>query len=334
MALIRPSISARRGFTLIELLVVIAIIGVLVGLLLPAVQSARESARRSSCTNNLKQLGIGLHSYHDANKRFPPGAFAYSTSGSLVPQGGSNPSGSSVIGGWGWGTMILPFIEQALLHSQLGPNGPNFPSAPTQATKTPIASFMCPSEITGVLNFGQPLGGDGVAEGHAKSSYSAVCGSQSAANNYNNSNAANFAGMFSYNSRIKASDVTDGLSKTMMVVERFWDGTTSELRRGGVWVGRSPGNATICGSFCGNKYSTMVRVENHADWVINGNNNNSAASTHGGQSSAVGGAVVKGGYGANSVFGDGSVRMISENVDGGLWQLLGQRADAQVIGEF
>jgi prepilin-type N-terminal cleavage/methylation domain-containing protein len=322
----------RRGFTLVELLVVIAIIGVLVGLLLPAVQSAREAARRSSCTNNLKQLATGLHLHHDAKKVFPTGALAFTTSGSAVTASMTEPGRTAVVGGWGWGTYILPFIEQDTLFTRLAPSGTNFPLAPTQLTKTPIATFNCPSEVTGSLNFAQAMGGDGTAEGHAKSSYSAVCGSTAVL--YNGSNAASALGMFGYNSRVKASDVVDGLSKTIMLVERLWDGSDSEKRRGGVWAGRSPGNATICGSNCGNKYSTMVRVENLTDWVINGNNNNSAASNHGGQSVNVGGTLVRGGYGVNSVFGDGSVRMISENVDGAVWQRLGQRADGQAIGEF
>jgi hypothetical protein len=75
----------------------------------------------------------------------------------------------------------------------------------------------------------------------------------------------------------------------------------------------------------------MVRVENHTDWLVNGRNNNSAASSHGGVGTAVSGAVLRGGYGANGLLADGSVRMISENVDGQVWQLLGQRADNRAI---
>src|SRR3954470_23928311 len=103
----------RRGFTLIELLVVIAIIGVLVALLLPAVQAAREAARRSQCVNNLKQIGLGLHGYHDAVGAFPPGYIS-----AQVP--GSNPltGGDDIGAGWAWGSMILPQIEQdSLFHA-------------------------------------------------------------------------------------------------------------------------------------------------------------------------------------------------------------------------
>ncbi|HZN33989.1 MAG TPA: DUF1559 domain-containing protein, partial [Pirellulaceae bacterium] len=94
----------RRAFTLVELLVVIAIIGVLVALLLPAVQAAREAARRMSCGNNLKQLALGIHNYHDVHLVFPYEMYA-------------NP-------GWAWGAFILPFIEQQNLHQQLNPGTP------------------------------------------------------------------------------------------------------------------------------------------------------------------------------------------------------------------
>ncbi len=92
--------STRRGFTLIELLVVIAIIAILIALLLPAVQQAREAARRSSCKNNLKQIGVALHNYHDTFRSFPCGA---------MNLGGNNREG------WGWAALILPQMDQAAL---------------------------------------------------------------------------------------------------------------------------------------------------------------------------------------------------------------------------
>jgi prepilin-type N-terminal cleavage/methylation domain-containing protein/prepilin-type processing-associated H-X9-DG protein len=325
--------SVRTGFTLVELLVVIAIIGTLVGLLLPAVQSAREAARLSSCGNNLKQLALGLLNHHEARKAFPAGAPAYLTDGTLVTGTAADPNRTTVTGGWGWGTYILPYIEENSLFDRIGPTTTNFPDAPNDLTKTTIAAFNCPSETTGALNYAQALGGDGTAEGHAKASYVGVNGGND--NPYRIDRAAvTVRGIFGYNSRVKISEVTDGTSKTMMLVERLWDGQDAEKRRGAIWAGRSPGTATICGANCGNKYSNMVRVENSASWLINGSNNNSAASSHGGRQMNSAGTNMRGGFGVNSAFADGSVRLISENIDGAIWQLIGQRADDQKIAQF
>ncbi|MGB4727076.1 MAG: DUF1559 domain-containing protein, partial [Thermogutta sp.] len=104
-----------RGFTLVELLVVIAIIGILIALLLPAVQAAREAARRSQCTNNLKQIMLAFHNYHDIHKRFGPG---------LVKMGNwfaANNCPEGQCGTWSWGAFILPYLEQTSLYQQLNP---------------------------------------------------------------------------------------------------------------------------------------------------------------------------------------------------------------------
>ncbi len=118
---------ARRGFTLIELLVVIAIIAILIALLLPAVQQAREAARRTQCRNNLKQLALAIHNYHDAHLIFPP-AYLGSPTQSGTAFGVNYPDHNrNGQGGYAWGALILPQIEQSSLSNSLnfaGPAGP------------------------------------------------------------------------------------------------------------------------------------------------------------------------------------------------------------------
>jgi len=138
--------APRVAFTLVELLVVIAIIGILIALLLPAVQAAREAARRAQCSNNLKQIGLGLHNYHDSFNTFP---FSYM----VDAPGGSFAGANAQV----WGTRILPFIEQTALAAQYDSRVPPFNEAASlghdpavvaqnlQVIQTPLAVFICPS---------------------------------------------------------------------------------------------------------------------------------------------------------------------------------------------
>jgi prepilin-type N-terminal cleavage/methylation domain-containing protein/prepilin-type processing-associated H-X9-DG protein len=124
-----------RGFTLIELLVVIAIIALLIGLLLPAVQAAREAARRSQCSNNLKQIGIALHNYHDALGSFPPGWLSR-----------PDPSGDNAGPGWSWATMALAFYEQSPLYGAINVYLPIERPENLTARIDTIGIFMCPTD--------------------------------------------------------------------------------------------------------------------------------------------------------------------------------------------
>src|SRR5688572_28272163 len=137
---VRPAMSrtrcSSRGFTLVELLVVIAIIGVLVTLLLPAVQSAREAARGIKCRNNLKQIGLAFHSYHDTHKTLPY----------TVSAGG--PTGQVGVGnrGWTWNSFILPYIEQNAIYTQIDFNDFVPVNRNRDLLKNPIPLANCPSD--------------------------------------------------------------------------------------------------------------------------------------------------------------------------------------------
>jgi prepilin-type N-terminal cleavage/methylation domain-containing protein len=131
--------SATPGFTLVELLVVIAIIGILIGLLLPAVQTARESARRSQCMNNVKQLALGVHNYHDAYKHVPPiGAFPLNAA---IPA-----SGAGFQKGWGLFPFLLPSIEQQALYDQLDLNDVINCTSHVFMRTALIPALVCPSD--------------------------------------------------------------------------------------------------------------------------------------------------------------------------------------------
>jgi prepilin-type N-terminal cleavage/methylation domain-containing protein/prepilin-type processing-associated H-X9-DG protein len=224
-----------RGFTLIELLVVIAIIAVLIALLLPAVQSAREAARRMQCVNNLKQIGLALHNYHDALSIFPPGYIA----ASKFIDGETDTAP-----GWSWASMILPQLDQAPLYSSINVYQPIQAAANTTATQTILSAFLCPSDQL-------PAGGtfpvtDGLGNTVATvapSSYAACTGSDAAdvALGLNNDGSGN--GLFFRNSGVRIAAITDGTSQTIAILERAWGDTE------GTWTGAVAGGFVLRGPF-------------------------------------------------------------------------------------
>ena len=200
----------RRGFTLIELLVVIAIIGVLVGLLLPAVQQAREAARRSSCSNNLKQMGIALHNYYDANKKLP--RYQYDgnpTTGESSATIGNGPGTGGAWHSWTghslW-SQILPFTEEQTTFDSIDFNVWYSHGNNGTVRRTTINTFICPSD----LKFGDRSFGGINYLGNAGSTIDAYSGTTSQ---------RAYDGAFKRRADTTFEDILDGLSKTYMLSE-------------------------------------------------------------------------------------------------------------------
>jgi prepilin-type N-terminal cleavage/methylation domain-containing protein len=220
----------RRGFTLIELLVVIAIIGVLIGLLLPAVQKVREAASRIQCKNNLKQIGLALHCYHDRMNGFPPAYFSNLLPGTQPSDPNGDCTWNETGPGWGWGAFLLNDLEQNNLYRQilfdLDIKNPANAAARTMMLKV----YICPSEprpdpfMTVDAN-GNPL----VMVAH--SNYVGMNG----APNGVTSDAFDNNGAFIRNTRLQMKDITDGLSNTLFIGERCTNMSNT------TWVGAVQG---------------------------------------------------------------------------------------------
>lgn len=326
-----------HGFTLIELLVVIAIIAILVSLLLPAVQQAREAARRTQCKNNLKQIGLALHNYHDIYNTFPIGA----------QDAGSNEEM------WGWSASILPQIEQQNLAEQMGMGNRRLREVLADANlrpilQTPLAAFVCPSDPSGELmdggrlngGSGRNMRGNGGAPANfrvAKSNYIGSCGY----NDVSRRNSNGKRGVFQVGDNYKMRDITDGTSNTIAVGER------TTFCASGAWCGnRNPrGGGPQGADYTLGRTSIPINLkDNRNHWCTEGFD-----SAHTG--------------GAQFLLCDGSVHFLSENIDYnlhrnatdrlrdgngpnrtgwtstlnaslGVYQKLGNRDDGEVIGEF
>jgi prepilin-type N-terminal cleavage/methylation domain-containing protein/prepilin-type processing-associated H-X9-DG protein len=208
----------QKGFTLIELLVVIAILAALLGLLMPAVQKVREAAARLQCKNNLKQIGLALHNYHDAQQFFPPGYLAF---------GSYSDGATDTAPGWGWAAFLLPYLEQDNLYRQINFNQP---IASTPAAQVSVKLYLCPHDLAPQSPFAVPDPfGSSIALA-APSSYSACVGGDES-----DTFGPSGLGVFYRNSHTRMTDIADGTSNTILVGERAW------AIANGIWAGAVPG---------------------------------------------------------------------------------------------
>ncbi len=351
----------RRGFTLIELLVVIAIIAILIALLLPAVQQAREAARRSQCKNNLKQLGLALHNYHDVFNRFPPGYVD-----TQFRSGYSAGNAQSANGLWAWSAMILPYIEATTTYNLLQPGTQGidpilteaYQATPTQrgiALKTPIQAFLCPSDTAPPINDQRALVANQFLP---SSSYVGVNGNWVPMNDRSSSavdGQAGATGLFYRNSNLGIRDMTDGTSNTVVIGERAWKVKTTNPYSGVLFAVRGLGAGTTAAATY--TASTATQGGTTARTVTPGNGvqigdalGGAVTRINEGESSGATVTVVgSNGFssshtgGAHFLMGDGAVKFVNENLShvlssgvesNSVFELLIAIRDGQPIGEF
>jgi prepilin-type N-terminal cleavage/methylation domain-containing protein/prepilin-type processing-associated H-X9-DG protein len=332
----------RRGFTLIELLVVISIIAVLIGMLVPAVQKVREAASRTQCLNNLKQIGLGLYNYENANKRFPPAFIKTSGLTSGTAYGISYPDTVwSGLPGWGWGTLLLPYVEQGGLYNNLRLDQPVWAPANAPYVSMRLSIFLCPSATGGSDGFyvekdsgdrrhGVPMTPSiflahshyvtnaGVNQPWGRTT--SYCVDYTVAEPLPGGLVDRINGPFYRDSRTRVADVIDGLSQTVFVGEH------SSVLSHKTWVGVIPGAATCprldlrpWPSDC-NASSCLVGVHSgpdvhdHPQVIIHAPNNPFGHTDEMWSEHTP--------AGCNVLFGDGSVRFVSAMINPYTWVAL------------
>lgn len=276
----------RRAFTLVELLVVIAIIGILVALLLPAVQAAREAARRTQCSNNLKQLALAMHNYHDTNKRFPMASVYANKLGYIA--------------------RILPFFEQQAVYDQIDFTRDHNANMPVAAHQ--IETLLCPSGSTETSRYdAETIDGQRCFTTHYYGNTGPIGINPVDGEEYERFRdkeglygEISIAGLMWEESRTDIGAINDGTSNTFMLGEiswQDWEGYRA-WHRGRVWVGGDKAAYVTCKGY---KYPINIHKNNRSDDIMQLRNPGPYGSEHPG--------------GAQFALADGSVRFVSESVD-------------------
>jgi prepilin-type N-terminal cleavage/methylation domain-containing protein/prepilin-type processing-associated H-X9-DG protein len=289
--------SRPRGFTLVELLVVIAIIGILVALLLPAVQAAREAARRTSCFNNMKQIGLALHNYHDTFRTLPPGWLAHDPA-TLRPW----PEG---VTGWSWGAMTLPFLEQGTVANSIVNYGlPVMDPANTAARIHYLPVFRCPSDIESSRHEFDLGTANGSLVPLAIANYVGMFGTVELEDceGLPVGTTCLSDGAFQHQRGIAFADIVDGLSNTFLLGER-----SSRIEHS-TWVGAIPEGDEAFARFLGIADHPPNTQGVHLDDFM---------SQHPG--------------GTNFVLADGSVRLIVQTIDLNVYAAMATRGGGEAV---
>lgn len=294
--------QTRRGFTLIETVTVASVASVLMSLVVPGMQEARNVARETECKNQLKQIGLALHNYHDVYRTFPPGWI------SRRPEGEGHPS-------TGWQTSILPFVEQAPLYNRLDVTNAVYECADGDVAllKKPLPQYRCPVDSVGDVNVFRGGWGTSNFTGNfgatpiARWSESDFWPGHTESASYRIRDVRRYNGLFFANSKIRIRDIIDGTSNTFMVGEKCVVG------RSGIWPG--------------------PRSNFHESDVVSDGSYASKfnRSDTGYSSRHLGGMLM-------FLLCDGSVRPVHESLDSkpelGMLQKLSARNDGQPVGEF
>lgn len=320
----------KPGFTLIELLVVIAIIAVLIALLLPAVQQAREAARRSQCKNNLKQIGIALHDYHDIFQVFPP---AYQTlPGGSATMGVPSPTTGDAGPGWTGLFALLPHIEQLTLYNSFNYRLPSWDPSNATAAKTKVAVYLCPSAYNIDSTYKVLDSTGALLATFSRSNYIANAGRNEVWDDPSVDLSRKADGPFYRNSRTSIRDVIDGLTNTVFLGEQ------TPYHSNSTWVAIVPNAQT-----CTNSAPFAAAPCDFAAPQINVHSGNPTANPTAIEPSAivhppnsklgnVDSMYSDHSGGCHVLLGDGSVRFASSSIDGLIWSYLATIAGAEIVG--